>query len=191
VISAFWQRFKIVLTVCGVLSLVHIVNMALGGQLNQFGILPRDISSLPYIYSSPLLHGNLSHLVNNLIGLSLFSWLCLIRSVRLYVWSSLFIVTLTGILVWFFGRQAIHIGASGWIFGLWSLSIALAWFDRRPLNILIALIVVFLYGGMIYGVLPQGSSISFEAHFFGAVSGVLAAWLSTLKVFKKKLIKRV
>lgn len=189
-IRAFWQRFKIVLTVCGVLSLVHVVNMALGGQLNQFGILPRDTNSLPYIYSSPLLHGNLSHLVNNLIGLAIFSWLCLLRTIRLYVWSSLFIITFTGILVWLFGRPAMHIGASGWIFGLWSLSIALAWFDRRPLNILIALVVVFLYGGMIYGVLPQDASISFEAHFFGAISGVLAAWLSTWKVFKRNKVRR-
>ena len=141
-IRAFWQRFKIVLTVCGVLSLVHVINMGLGGHLNQFGILPRDPNSLPYIYSSPLLHGNLTHLINNLIGLAIFSWLCLLRTVRLYVWSSLFIVTLTGILVWLFGRPAMHIGASGWIFGLWSLSIALAWFDRRPLNIFIALVVI-------------------------------------------------
>ena len=170
--------------------MVHVANMALGGQLNQFGIFPRDPDSLPYIYSSPLLHGNLSHLINNLIGLAIFSWLCLLRTIRLYVWSSLFIVTLTGILVWLLGRPAMHIGASGWIFGLWSLSIALAWFDRRPLNILIALVVVFLYGGMIYGVLPQDAAISFEAHLFGAISGVIAAWLSTFNVFKRKLTRR-
>ncbi len=184
-IKVFWLRFKIVLSVCGLLSLVHIVNMVMGGQLNHFGILPRDTNSLPFIYTAPLLHGSLSHLVNNLMGLAIFSWLCLLRGVRLYVWSSFFIITLSGLLVWFFGRQAIHIGASGWIFGLWSLSIALAWFDRRPLNILIALAVVFFYGGMIYGVLPQDATVSFEAHFFGAVSGVLAAWLSTFKVFRK------
>lgn len=183
-INAFWQRFKIVITVCGAMALVHVANMALGGQLNQFGILPRDPDSWLYIYSSPWLHGNLSHLINNLIGLAIFSWLCLLRTVRLYVWSSLFIITLTGILVWLFGRHAMHIGASGWVFGLWSLSIALACFDRRPLNILIAIAVVFLYGGMIYGVLPQDASVSYEAHLFGTISGVLAAWLSTWKVFK-------
>lgn len=183
---AFWQRFKIVLFVCGLLSLVHVVNMVLGGQLNYFGIHPRTIECLPFIYSAPLLHANLSHLVNNLIGLLIFSWLCLLQPVRLYLWSSFFIITLSGLLIWLFGRQAVHIGASGWVFGLWSLSIALAWFDRRLMNILIAIVVVFLYGGMIYGVLPQDSSISFEAHLFGAISGVLAAWLSTAKMFKQK-----
>ncbi len=186
-IKAFWQRFKIVLTVCGLLSLVHVVNMTLGMQLNYFGILPRDPDSLPFIYSAPLLHGSLSHLINNLIGLAIFSWFCLLRPIRLYVWSSFFIITCSGLLVWIFGRQAIHIGASGWIFGLWSLSIALAWFDRRLLNILIALLVVFLYGGMIYGVLPQDSRISFEAHMFGALSGVMAAWLSTWRIFKRRI----
>lgn len=188
-IAALWQRFNIVLTVCGVLSLIHVLNIAAGGELNQFGIYPRNTQSLHHIFSAPLLHGSLSHLLNNLMGLAIFSWLCLLRTVRLYIWSSVFIIAASGLLVWFFGRNAIHIGASGWIFGLWSLSIALAFFDRRLLNILIAIGVIFFYGGMAYGVLPQDPGISFEAHFFGAIAGVIAAWLSRLKIFKKTVKK--
>lgn len=192
-IAAFWQRFlfkmKVVLIVCGVLSLIHVLNMSMGGQLNQFGVLPRHIESLPHIYSAPLLHGSLSHLLNNLLSLAIFSWLCLLRTVKLYIWSSFFIITASGLLIWFLGRNALHIGASGWIFGLWSLSIALAFFDRRLLNILIAILVIFFYGGMVYGVLPQDPRISFEAHFFGALSGVIAAWLSRFKIFKPRVKK--
>jgi len=81
--------------------------------------------------------------------------------------------------VWLFGRPAIHIGASGWVFGLWSLSIAIAWFERKPVNILLALIIVLLYGGMIYGVLPGDQGVSWEAHLFGAISGIMAAWYLT------------
>lgn len=65
----------------------------------------------------------------------------------------------------------------------------MVWFDKLPLNILIALAVVFFYDGMIYGVLSKDFRASFEAPIFGVVSGVLAAWLSTLKVFKKKVRK--
>ncbi len=80
-------------------------------------------------------------------------------------------------MVWLFARPAIHIGASGWIFGLWSLTIAMAWFDRRFINIVIAVFVIFFYGGMFYGVLPGRPGVSFESHLFGAVAGVICALL--------------
>lgn len=187
-VKAMWLKTKLVGWVCGLLVVSHLLNVLLGGLFYPFGILPRDINSLPYVLTSPWIHGGVSHLINNLIGLAIFSWLCLLRSVRLYVWSSFFIIVAGGLLVWCFGRPAMHIGASGWIFGLWSLSIALAWFDRNAKNIFIAVLVVLFYGGMIYGVLPQEDDVSFEAHFFGAVTGVIAAWMSTWTIFKRKRI---
>ncbi len=183
-IKKLWLRTKVVVWVCSLMVFFHALNMVLGGVFYQYGILPRDIDSLPFVLSAPWIHGSLSHLINNIIGLAIFSWLCLLRSQRLYVWSSIFIIACSGLMVWLFGRSAMHIGASGWIFGLWSLSISLAWFDRKLKNIIIAVLVVVLYGGMIYGVLPQDSDVSFEAHFFGALSGVVAAWMSTWSVFK-------
>ncbi len=184
-VNAFWLRMKIILWLAGAMCAVHIANIATGFQLIQYGIKPHVINSLPGIYAAPFLHGGLDHLLNNLVGFAIFSWLCMMRTIRLYDWSSLFIITTSGLMIWFLGRPAVHIGASGWIFGLWSLSIALAWFDRRALNIFIAIVVVFLYGGMVYGVLPGNPRISFEAHLFGALSGILAAWLST-KFRKRK-----
>src|SRR5690606_18782237 len=117
-----------------------------------------------HIFTAPFIHGNVAHLSNNLAAFLIFGSLCLAQSVRFFLISSLFIIAISGSLVWLFGREAIHIGASGWVFGLWSLSIALAWFDRRIINILIACLVVFFCGGMIYGVLPSDPKISFEAH---------------------------
>lgn len=154
---------------------VHIANMILGGKLNQFGIYPRDWGGWYHIFTAPFIHGDYPHLINNLLGLSIFSAICLLRPAHYYFIASLFIIILSGILVWCFGRSAYHIGASGWIFGLWSLSILIAWFDRKPQNIMIAVLVVFFYGGMIYGVLPTQSRVSFEAHLFGALAGILFA----------------
>jgi len=91
--------------------------------------------------------------------------------------SSIFIILVGGFLVWLFGRDATHIGASGWVFGLWGLSIAVGWFDRRFINILVSLGVLLVYGGMIYGVLPSDPRVSFESHLFGALSGVACASL--------------
>jgi membrane associated rhomboid family serine protease len=167
---------------------VHVLNVLLNNQLGLYGIIPRSEAYWFHIYTSPFIHGNLGHLLNNLFGLAVFSAFSLLRSVRFYLISSFFIITCTGALVWMFGRNAIHIGASGWIFGLWSLSIAMALVDRRFVSILTGILVFFFYGGMIYGVLPNDPNISFEAHFFGASSGVLFAFLYSLYM---KLVKQL
>ena len=184
----FWLRCKVILWPVIIMCAMYVANSSTGFRLLKYGIEPRVIESLPHIYLMPFLHGSLQHLTNNLIGFIIFSFLCLMRSIRLYIWSSFFIITVSGLLVWLFGRPAIHIGASGWIFGLWSLSIMLALFDRSVMNIVIALVVVFLYGGMIYGIFPNNPEISFEAHLFGAFSGAVAAWLSV--VIRKAKRKR-
>jgi membrane associated rhomboid family serine protease len=106
--------------------------------------------------------------------------------VKFFVWSSIFIIVVSGCLVWLFGRSASHIGASGWIFGLWSLSIAIALFDRRFFNFVIALLVVVLYGGMIFGILPSDPKVSFEMHLAGVVAGVLCAFSYALITRRRK-----
>lgn len=173
------SRIKVLVWLITLLCVVHLVNIFLGGALLRFGILPLHSDTLPFIFTAPFIHGDWPHLLNNLFGLTLFSALCLLRGTTFYFKASLTIITLTGAMVWLFGRQAIHIGASGWIFGLWSLSIAIAWFDRKFANIAIAIFVLFFYGGMIVGVLPSDPHVSFESHLFGAVAGVICAYSLT------------
>lgn len=174
------------MAICALMIGVHIVNLSTNGVLYHYGIYPRQPDSLWGIFAAPFLHGNLGHLLNNLVGLIIFSGLLFVHSLKRYLWSSVFIITLTGLLVWLFARNALHIGASGWIFGLWSLCIATAWYDRKFINILIALLVVFLYGGMLFGVLPNDPRISFESHLFGAIAGVVCAFFQA-KLFKNKM----
>ena len=178
------SKFYWLFFLAGIMVAVYVFNWVFQGLLYQYGLIPRQLNSLPGIYVAPFLHGSLAHLINNLIGLFIFSSLLFVHSLRRYLWSSFFIITLTGLLVWCFGRSALHIGASGWIFGLWALTIATAWFDRRFLNILIALIVVLFYGGMMWGVLPTDPRVSFESHLFGAIAGVACAFFQakTLKI---------
>ena len=174
------QRFRLIIVVCSAMTVVHLANVFWGGYFNQFGIEPGEVRTLPHIFTAPWVHGSWAHLFNNLFGIAVFSALCLIRGTAFFIKSSLIIVILTGALVWLFARDgATHIGASGWIFGLWSLSIAIAWFQRSFLNIVIAIFVAVFYGGMIWGVLPTRPYISFESHLFGAFSGVVAAYVMT------------
>ncbi|MFK7841661.1 MAG: rhomboid family intramembrane serine protease [Sphingorhabdus sp.] len=169
------ERLKVIAILCGLLVVVHFANLLSGGYLNSYGIEPREFDSIYTIFFAPWLHGDLTHLGNNMLALVVFSFLCLLNGRRYFLVASFLIIAITGILVWLFARDALHIGASGWIFGLWSLIIALGWIERSVRNIVVALGVVFFYGGMVVGVLPTTGFISFESHLFGAIAGIITA----------------
>lgn len=168
-------RSRILIMVVAVFVVVHLLNMISGGVWVGYGIFPRQLSTLPHIITAPVIHGDISHLLNNLIGFLIFASLCLFRSVSQFVRASVFIVLVSGLLVWLLGRPAWHIGASGWVYGLWSFSIFRAWYDRNLINCIAAMVALCFYGVMLYGVLPVNPGISFESHLFGAMAGVAAA----------------
>ena len=106
------------------------------------------------------------------------SGLALATGIRRYATASVIIVGLGGLLLWLFafGSDEIHIGASGWVFGLFGYLVANAWFERRPISILTALVAIALYGTtVLFGFLPR-TGVSWEGHLFGAVAGVIAAY---------------
>jgi membrane associated rhomboid family serine protease len=175
------QRWKAIAGVGAAMIAVHIVNLFTGGYLSNFGIEPRQIGGAYTIATAPFIHGDVAHLGSNLAAFVVLGSLVMLQGLRYFVKASAVIIGLGGALVWLFARPGDHIGASGWIFGLWSLVIALAWFDRSPRNVAIALAVVFFYGGMVFGVLPTDGYISFESHLFGAIAGVFAAFTLSKK----------
>jgi membrane associated rhomboid family serine protease len=175
------RHWKTIAGISAAMIAVHVVNLLTGGALSNYGIEPREIGGAYTIATAPLIHADVAHLGSNLAAFVVLGSLVLLQGLRYFVKASAVIILLGGALVWLFGRPGDHIGASGWIFGLWSLVIALAWFDRSPRNIAIALAVVFFYGGMVFGVLPTASYVSFEAHLFGAIAGVFAAFTLSKK----------
>lgn len=160
---------------CAVLIGAHLLNLLLGGALYSLGLEPRELDGADGILFSPLLHGDFAHLGSNLAAFVVLAALTLLDGVRRFAKASAIIIIGGGVLLWLFGRSANHIGASGWIFGLWAMVIAQAWYDRRWRNIAIALGVLVFYGSMALGFLPLQPGISFEAHLFGAIAGVFAA----------------
>jgi membrane associated rhomboid family serine protease len=176
----FSSQVQLLVWLVALLIIVHLANIAMGGALNQFGVIPRSAGHWHHVLTAPFIHSDNAHLFGNLVGLMVFSALCIGRSIKFFLLSSLFIILVGGGLVWIFGRHASHIGASGWIFGLWSLTISIAWFDRKWRNIFLAAIVIFLYGNMIFGVLPGDPRVSFEMHLAGAIAGVICAFGYTI-----------
>jgi membrane associated rhomboid family serine protease len=150
----------------------------LGGRLNSYGILPRNLIGLRGILFAPFLHGGFGHLIANTVPFLTLGWLIMLRET-----SDFFVVTaltmlVSGLGVWLFGApNTVHIGASGLIFGYLGFLLLRGFFERSVISILLSLIVGFLYGGVIWGVLPTQPGVSWEGHLFGFIGGVLAARL--------------
>lgn len=143
----------------------------------QGGILPRTGKGLLGIITAPLIHADWKHLFDNSIPAFLLT-LALFYFYRGISYRIFFLIYLVGnALVWIVGRDAYHIGASGIIYGLVAF-LFLSGFLRRIRNLMaISLIVVFMYGSLVWGLLPYDYKISWEGHLMGAISGVLLAIL--------------
>jgi membrane associated rhomboid family serine protease len=147
-----------------------------GWPLSAFGIIPRTLPGLIGIVMSPLLHGNIFHLISNTIPLLFlgsvlyFFYPRLAPTVffRAYFWTNL--------LVWLFARpQSIHIGASGIVYALAFFLIFFGIFYRDFRSLIITVVVFLLYGGVFYGILPGDPHVSWESHFAGALVGIGSA----------------
>lgn len=170
-------RLQLLLGIAGLMLALQLVNSLSGDALNAWGVSPRYPASLPGILVAPWLHAGWLHLLSNLPGLLVLGWLVSLGSLRRFIGASAFIILGSGLLVWLLARPGMHLGASGWLFGLWGLLLAQAWFRRSLGNLLVALLVLFYYGGWWFGLLPH-RGISFEYHLAGALCGVLYAALS-------------
>lgn len=156
---------------------VSILGFVSDSFLRAFALVPREFSHLPGIIGMPLLHQGFSHLIANTLPLVVFGGLLLTRGTT-YFLRSLVLVTLGGgLLLWLFGRSAVHIGASGLVFGLFGLLVARAMFARSVESMLIGGAVMLGYGGLIWGVVPSDSGISWDGHLAGLLAGVAAARL--------------
>ena len=158
---------------------VEVVNIFTGHRLNAFGVLPRTVDGLRGIPLSPFLHGGLGHLISNTLPLLVLGGLTALRSRAGFIWVSLFIIVVGGAGVWVMGRNAVHIGASGLVFGYFGYLVARGWYDKRILSILIAVAVMAVFGwGILFGVLPTGGFVSWEGHLCGLAAGIVVARLT-------------
>jgi membrane associated rhomboid family serine protease len=173
----FSKRLNIAIKLCLFIMFVEVVNQFTGGFFRPFGILPRNIDGLSGILFAPFLHGGLVHLFSNLGPLFVFTLLLLShgRTRFLLVFSSTALIG--GLLVWFFGRNANHIGMSGVIYGLFGYLVVAGFISREFKLFVISCLVAFVYGGLIFGVLPTIRQVSFESHLFGLLVGIAMAFI--------------
>jgi membrane associated rhomboid family serine protease len=149
----------------------------LGWSLDDLGIQPRHLRGLVGVLTAPFAHASFEHLMSNTLPLALLATLtlyCYPRAARLalpLIWL------LSGLGVWLFARNSVHVGASGIAHGLMFFLFTMGLLRRDRLAVVTSLAVFFLYGGMLLSVLPHEEHVSFEYHLAGAIAGVLAALL--------------
>ncbi|VEN72826.1 Rhomboid family intramembrane serine protease [Candidatus Desulfarcum epimagneticum] len=180
--NAFSRRFKVLFYLIAALWLFEAVNLLSGRALSQWGILPRTLSGLAGIPLSPFLHGGVGHLLLNTPPLAFLGALIIVsegkNGSRAFVETTAFVILAGGAALWLAGRPAIHIGASGLVFGYFGYLTAGGIFKRRLSAAVTALVAAASYGGLLWGLSPALSGVSWEGHLFGLAAGVLAAKIS-------------
>lgn len=157
---------------------LEIVDWALGGYLNRFGIMPRSILGLRGILFAPLLHGGFGHLLANTVPFVALGWLVMVKRTEDFFWVTAIVMGVSGLGTWLLGApRSIHIGASGVVFGYFGFLIARACLERSLSAVFLAIVAGSLYGGLIWGISPFQRGISWEGHLFGLIGGGIAAWL--------------
>lgn len=165
---------------------VFLVEVRLGINFNTYGVYPRTLSGLKGILCSPFIHGSIEHLYNNTIPLAILS-ASVLYFYRKASFKILFYgVLLSGVITWCIGRSSYHIGASGLIYVLVSFIFFKGIFTKYYRLVALSLIVVFIYGSMLWYIFPVDDAISWEGHLGGFLTGLFFAFVLDVPIPERK-----
>jgi len=171
ILSTLFIPFLFLLLMC----LVKIIEVNFQISFVRYGVFPQTIDGLKGILFSPFIHKDFTHLINNsypilILGGMLFAIYRKIAT-QLFVW----LYFIAGFWLWVIGRPSFHIGASGLIYALASFLLVSGIIRKNPRLTAVSMLVIFLYGSMIWGLLPTKEPISWEGHLSGFIAGILVA----------------
>ncbi len=157
--------------------LIQLAQSVFPVDFSSYGILPRELSGLPGVLFAPWLHADWWHLISNSLPFLVLGTLIQWKNTEIFWEATLIIVVVAGLGTWLFGSTSYHIGASGLVLGYWSFLITDALYRRSIKSILMATIVLVIYGGFIFIVLDFRAHISWIGHISGILAGMLVAKL--------------
>ena len=159
-----------------VMWMVKLVELQFDLSFIKFGLFPQTAKGLRGVLFSPFIHKDLTHLFNNSYPTFILSGLLfsMYRKIALQIFLLLFFIS--GFWLWIIGRPSFHIGASGMIYALGGFLCVSGMIRKDPRLAAVSLIIIFLYGSMIWGVLPTKKIISWEGHLSGFLAGTLVAF---------------
>ncbi len=168
---------------------VKLVEISLDINLVQFGLYPRAYKGLLGILTCPLIHSTWNHLYSNSIPL------LVLGAITFYFYRPIafsiffWVYLMSGVWLWAAGREAYHIGASGLVYGFVSFLFFSGVFRKERSTMVLSLLVVFLYGSLVWGVFPVNTDVSWESHLLGAAAGLITAFYYRKEGPQKKEIE--
>ena len=158
--------------------LSEIVDFFMKHRLDKYGVRPHQLLGLRGIAFAPFLHAGFGHLIGNTVPFAVLGVLIALGGLRQFLSVTVIVGFISGLGMWLFGSSnQVHIGASGVVFGFLGYLLVRGVFARNLRQILLGVVVAAIYGGLLWGVLPTNSGVSWQGHLFGAIGGVVAAKL--------------
>ncbi|OFC68745.1 rhomboid family intramembrane serine protease [Alteromonas confluentis] len=175
--DALIQAIKLSTVFVALLWVIQSAGVLFHLPLRELGITPLSMAGLHGIVTAPLVHSSYEHLFHNTLPLLVLGTALIYGYPKTRMKVLLFAWLGSGIGVWLFGRPSMHLGASGVAHGLFFYLFVVAILRRDKRSVGLMMIAFFLYGGMMMSIFPRDPQISYEAHFFGALGGAIAAIL--------------
>nr|WP_043727533.1 rhomboid family intramembrane serine protease [Streptomyces zinciresistens] len=170
---------KLMLGWVALLWLLEAVDAATGNALDGFGIVPRTPSELVDVVPAAFIHFGFGHVASNTVPLLVLGFLAALGGIRRFLAVCALIVVADGLGVWLLSPSGTNTaGASGLIFGLFGFLLVTGFVERRPLGVLVGVLVAAVWGGsFLAGLAPTQSGVSWQGHLVGLVAGVVAAFV--------------
>jgi membrane associated rhomboid family serine protease len=170
------DALKLVLAMVAVMWVAEVIDVAAGHRLDEYGIHPRDVDGLPEIVSAPFLHVGFGHLISNTIPFAIMGAAIALGGLARVAIVTIIVGVISGLGTWLIASpNTVHLGASGLVFGYAAYLVSRGLLSKRLTELGVGALVLAVWGfGLLQGLLPQ-ERISWQAHLFGAIGGVVAA----------------
>jgi membrane associated rhomboid family serine protease len=187
------SRITAILTVAGMLAAMWVFEILdsflfLGALDQRYGLRAWDFQGPWTMFTAPFMHGNLEHLIGNSLPFLVLGTLVAFSGLGRLLLTTLIVILVSGVGVWLFSSPfSLTVGASGLVFGYFGYTVLRGIVERKTIDIVIMICVILFYGTMIWGVLPQYPGVSWQAHLFGFIGGLLAAYLLPRRERRRQL----
>ena len=156
---------------------VKIFEIVFDYDFTEYGVLPRKFNGLTGILFSPLIHSDVNHLLNNSLPVIILCLLIFNFYSQIAKKIFIYLYFISGLWLWCIGRESFHIGASGLIYAMASFLFFSGILRKNSQLSAVALLVIFIYGGLFWGLFPIHKNVSWEGHLTGFIAGILVSFI--------------